>query len=206
LTAEEQRTVLVHTQGASEELAKCGFSKLAAAEHLLKIRDILLPKRVFKHFLRHNFPTCSVATAYRWIESYETAKQNLPDGVMQVAMAQGYHVIDAEMVKKAPPPRTQDRSKIVAYLSKLSTMKREVRTAELSEPNADDLMRECFNFCVTRFEKLPEGGTTRSRCLYSLFGMLMFQLGFGVKQEFEPLEVPPGYRAVRGRPKLNATA
>src|ERR1700733_7674065 len=84
LTASEQRAVFLGTQALSEEMEKYGLSKLAIGQQLVRLREILEPKRKFCDYLRRNFPTCSVATAYRWIEQYETAKEKLPESFMKV--------------------------------------------------------------------------------------------------------------------------
>ena len=201
LSAYEQRTVLIATQSLSSEMQQYGLSKLAIGKELVTLREILEPRKKFCDYLRKNFPTCSVATAYRWIENYEIAKEKLPEGFLRVAMAQGYHVIDAEMIERLPPPRTQDRAKIIAYLAKLKT----ARKVEVNgtEPAADPemLLREAFNMVRSRYFRLPEDGRTRLEWLRSLFGMLLSEMGGGKQQAFAPVEVPQEFRIVRGRPR-----
>jgi hypothetical protein len=202
LSPTEQRSVFLATQTLSEEMEKHGLSKLAIGEQLVRLREILEPKKKFCDYLRRNFPTCSLATAYRWIEQYETAKTKLPENFMKVAMSQGYHVIDAEMVELLPPPRTQDRTKIVAYLQRLKdARKRERATREQTHVNQELAMRECFNFLLSRYERLPPQGRVRSQWLEALFGMILSEVGSNTERHFTPIEVPDNFRVVRGRPR-----
>jgi hypothetical protein len=202
LAAPEQRAVFLATQTLSEEMEKHGLSKLAIGQQLVRLREILEPKKKFCDYLRRNFPTCSVATAYRWIEQYETAKDKLPESFMKVAMSQGYHVIDAEMVGIMPPPKTQDRTKIVAYLQKLKNARKEERTAR-EKTNVDEemMMRECFNFVLSRYQRLPNRNRERSKWIEVLFGIILSEIGSDTERHFAPIEVPGKFRAVRGRPR-----
>jgi hypothetical protein len=206
LSPSEQRSVLLTTQSLSEEMERHGLSKLAIGRHLVKLREILEPKKRFCDYLRRNFPTCSVATAYRWIEHYESAREVLPEGFMRVAMSQGYHVIDAELVEKNPPPRTQDRAKITAYLMKLKDERKKSRAIR-SEETVDQqaLMRECFNFVLSRFERLPQNNKQQTLWLSTLFGTLLSELGVDGDQLVRPMAIPDGFRAVKGRPKSTLT-
>jgi hypothetical protein len=176
LTPSEQRNVLLATQSLTEEMQRHGLSKLAIGRELVRLREILEPKRKFCDYLRRNFPTCSVATAYRWIENYENAKQLLPERFVDVAMAQGYHVIDAEVISKNPPPRTHDRTKIIAYLAQLSNARRSVRPAR-GAADPDALARECVNLISARYRRLPEDEVGRSMWLESLLSVLLSELG-----------------------------
>jgi hypothetical protein len=202
LTASEQRAVFVGTQSLSEEMEKCGLSKLAIGQQLVRLREILEPKRKFCDYLRRNFPTCSMATAYRWIEQYEMAKDKLPEGFMKVAMSQGYHVIDADMVELLPPPKTQDRKKIVAYLQRLKEARKQERALrDETSVNQEMAMRECFNFVLSRYERLPTQSRERGQWLEVLFGMILSEVGSNTKRYFTPIEVPDNFRVVRGRPR-----
>lgn len=204
LSASEQRIVLVEAQGLNEEMFKHGVSKLAIGEHLLKIQEVLEPKRKFTKFLKSQFRSVSPATAYRYIQNYTTTKDRLPEIVVQTAMTQGYHVIDMDMVEKMPPPRTQDRTKIIAYLDRLRLEKKVLSKEEGTEDDPRTMARECFNFICSRLDRLPNNSRSRINWLYSLFGMLMTQLGIGEEQSVTPADIPEGFRAIRGRPRIVA--
>lgn len=204
LSPSEQRQVLLETQELTEELDKFGLSKLAIGEHLVKLRDLLEPKKKFMSYLRHNFPEAfSRATAYRWIENYESANAVLPAQYVQVAMSQGYHVIDAEMVEKHPPTRTHDRSKIIAYLSKIKKEGKKLKdTEERYDP--EDVKKELFNYGCIRIARLPNNSRTRANAIVELAGLWFKEFGIGTEQSVSPLDIPEGMRAVRGRPRITA--
>jgi hypothetical protein len=195
LTPSEQRSVLLATQSLTEEMQKHGLSKLAIGKELVRLREILEPKRKFCDYLRRNFPTCSVATAYRWIENYENAKQMLPERFISVAMAHGYHVIDAAVIAKMPPPRTQDRGKIITYLAQLKkARKSSISDRKLADPHA--LKQECVNFVSARFRRLPQDDLGRSAWIESLFEDLFSEFGLN-KENFLTATIVPAEARTR---------
>lgn len=203
LSPQEQRTVLIETQALTEDMVTFGMSRLGIGEHLFNIREILEPKRVFTAFLRTHFRK-SKATAYRIIEDFLYTKERVPEIVLRTAIARGYDIIDAEIIEKMPPPKTQDRVKIVKYLEKVDAVRKEEKAAA-PEPEYDPetLMREAFNFIAMRFHRLPNNSRTRMKWLDNLFGMVMSELGVQEERTFAPVEVPEGFRAVLGRPRLS---
>lgn len=203
LNPSEQRLILVETQSLNEEMFKHGVSKLAIGEHLMKIQEVLEPKRKFTKFLKTHFRSVSPATAYRYISNYTSTKDRLPDIVVHTAMTQGYHVIDMDLVEKMPPPRTQDRTKIVAYLDRLREEKKMSKEEE-TDYDPRTMARECFNYICSRIDRLPNNSRSRINWLHSLFGMLMTHLGIGEEQSIAPADVPDGFRAIRGRPRIVA--
>ena len=202
LDAAQRRAVLIETQSLTEEMERHGLSKLAIGAHLLRLRDILEPKRKFCDYLRRHFPACSQATAYRWINNYLAAKDSLPDSFLRTAMSQGYHVIDATAVEKLPPPKTHDRTKITAYLARLKAARKEERAgASDADTDPELLLRESFHFISTRMSRLPRKGSVQAKWMASLIGMLLSEIGDAEEQSFRPVVVPKGFRVVRGRPK-----
>lgn len=204
LSPSEQRQVLLETQSLTEELDKFGLSKLAIGEHLVKLRDILEPKKKFVSYLKHNFPEAfSRATAYRWIDNYQTATNTLPAPFVEVAMSQGYHVIDAEMVEKNPPPRTHDKAKIVAYLKKIKEEgKKAAKESAGDRDDPEDVKKELFNYGCIRIARLPNNSRTRANAIVEVAGLWFSYFGIQNEQAVSPLDVPEGLRAVRGRPRL----
>jgi hypothetical protein len=201
----EQRTVLIEAQALVEEMVKFGLARLAIGEHLANLQAILEPKRIFQKFLKSHFRQ-SKATAYRYIERYQYVKDRIPDLVLRTAIAHGYDIIDAqiEIMDKMPPPKTQDRAKIVKYLEKLEAASKEGKAAEpLPEYDEETLLREAFNFVLTRLRRLPNNSRTRSRWFERLTGMVLSEAALRV-DEVAPVEVPEKFRVVRGRPRLTA--
>jgi len=207
LTASEQRAMLIETQALSEELVRFGMSRLAIGEHLHKIQTILEPKRKFVNFLKTRC-RFSRATAYRYIEAYTKVKNNVPDLVLRTAISRGYDVIDMMMMKKLPPPKTQDLKKITRYLETIEKVRRAERPSQEVDAKYDPdiLMREAFNFVSVRFNRLPDNGKSRSVWMGQLVGMMLTSLGVEEEQAFAPVNVPKEFRAVRGRPKMISAA
>jgi hypothetical protein len=201
LTPSEQRTVLLETQGFVEHRVRCGLSRLEMGKHLQALRDILEPKRIFTKFVKTqcNF---SVATAYRFISDYEQISERVPEPVLRTAIARGYDVLDPEIIKKLPPPKTEDRNKIVKYLEKVEIARKEEK-ANAPDPEYDPelLMREAFNFVIMRFNRLPNDTRGRNKWLKVLIGMLLTELAGGEEHTFPPVPIPEGFRAVLGRPR-----
>jgi len=206
LTASEQRTVLIETQALTEEMVKYGMSRLAIGERLLNLRDILEPKRKFVNFLNTQC-RFSRATAYRYINTYLSIKDRVPEVVLRTAIARGFDITDAALVEKMPPPKTHDRKKIVRYLEKIEECRREERSmAAEPEYDPDLLMREALNFVSMRFGRLPLNKQARGEWLEQLVGMLLSDLGMREEQSFVPIPVPEAFRVVRSRPKAKSAA
>jgi hypothetical protein len=208
LSASEQRSMLIETQALTEEMVKFGMSRLAIGEHLLNIRGVLEPKRKFVNFLKTQC-RFSKATAYRYIETYMRVRDNVPDLVLRTAIARGYDVIDMTIIERLPPPKTQDRTKIVKYLERIEEARRNERSTS-QEPefsyNSDTLMREAFNFVSMRFGRLPDDKKIRTRWVGQLIGMMLTELGTKEEQAFAPIDVPEEFRVVRKRTRMVSAA
>jgi len=206
LTAPEQRTVLIETQALTEEMVKYGMSRLAIGERLLNLRDILEPKRKFVNFLNTQC-RFSRATAYRYINTYLSIKDRVPEVVLRTAIARGFDLTNAALVERMPPPKTHDRTKIVKYLEKMEKYRKEERsTAAEPEYDPDLLMREALNFVAMRFNRLPLNNRARREWLEQLMGMLLSDLGVREEQSFAQIPVPDEFRVMRSRPKATSAA
>ena len=206
LTASEQRRVLIETQALTEEMVKYGMSRLAIGERLLNIRDVLEPKRKFVNFLNTQC-RFSRATAYRYINTYLSVKDRVPELVLRTAIARGFDITNAALVEKMPPPTTHDRTKIVKYLEKVEEYRREERsTAADPEYDPDTLMRETLNFVSMRFSRLALSAKQREEWLEQLIGMILSDLGVQEEQSFAPVPVPEEFRVIRGRPRITSAA
>ncbi len=206
LTASEQRTVMIETQALTEEMVKYGMSRLAIGERLLNLREILEPKRKFVNFLNTQC-RFSRATAYRYINTYLSVKDRVPEVVLRTAIARGFDITNAALVEKMPPPKTHDRTKIVKYLEKMEEYRREERsTAAEPEYDPDLLMREALNFVSMRFSRLPLNNRARGEWLEQLIGMILSDFGVRKEQSFAPVPVPEAFRVMRIRPKVESAA
>ena len=189
LSAHDQDRVKIEARALAEALAEENQSKLAIGEHLSNLRGVL--KRRFLKFLKDNFKM-SQATAYRYIDLYGVAKSKMPKPVLEMAVRQGVR-IHPEALKRNPPPKTGDTSKIQEYLDKLRPTRIEVHKS------TDILLKECVNFCYLRYQQVPN--KQKPNFQRSLLGMLMTKFGIASDQMYSPVAVPSSFIVHRGRPK-----
>jgi hypothetical protein len=197
----EQTTVKMEAQGIYDELKEEGETRIRIGEHLTKMRTILEPKRLFVKFLDFCFKM-SRATAYRYMEEYRVAKQLLPAPVLELASIR--HVpIREKVIVENPPPTTDNVVEIGEYLDRISHIA--VNPVTVST-NRDVLLKECVNYCTTRYNRLPSNKRTRDAWTRDLFGMLMNKFGLTAQTAFTPVTIPASFEVQRGRPKEVATA
>lgn len=208
LDAKERQELEREARALRSEMVKFAQSKLAIGEHLLKIHDILEPKRVFGRFLDNLRSGLSKKTAYRYIEGFQNAKAMLPDNVLREAMARGMNMLGTNekplgrytlAVKRLPAPKSDNPKVIDAYLEKVQDKTRELYSNEL-ERDEDELVKEVFRFFDARFQRLPNSHKTRRRFVETIGGMMVARLGVSSPQTFEPVAIDT-VRAVRGRPR-----
>ena len=196
LSAEEQGTVRDETQAARTALISEGQSRLTVGEHLIAIRDILEPKKMWTSYLRTTFHM-SVATAFRYIKYFEVNAKRLPKPVFAVALEMGYS-LPAKAIESTNPPKTDDREKIMQYLDRIN---KPAPKSQPAESNPDELMKSCIHFVGLQFSKLPKNSRIRGNFARNLIGMEMTVFGMGNEQSFAPVGIPENFRVVRGRPR-----
>lgn len=195
LDIDEQHTVVSQAEALAKALHQEGQSKLSIGSHLMAIRGVLQPKRMWTSFLRQKFHM-SVATAFRYIAEHETVSKALPANVMSIAMSRGYK-IKPQAIAKNPPPKTTDTKQIVHYLDKLVRPEKS-KVVVVEALDTDLALKECLNFCKTRFSKVPSG-RARTNFTRALIGMLLTTFGMS-EQTLAPVGVPDFFKAKRGRP------
>lgn len=200
LNETEQATIKQETQGLEADITQQGKTNLSIGQHLLAIRPILEPKRMFVAYLR-NF-RFSRATAYRYIDQYQAVSERLPAQVVNIAIAKGFTNIKPASIEEVPMPKTENPEKIVEWLGKVEKMRKPTPREETYD--SEILLKECYNFVHIRFQRLPNVGRTRPAWMKKLCGMLMTELGVAGDQSISPVAIPSEYRAVRGRPKEKA--
>lgn len=207
LSPAEQRTVLIETQALSEEMVNFGMARLAIGQHLVALRDILEPKRIFTKYISR-FPSFTVSSAYRWMDIYEDTKAALPEAVLRAALARGYDVIDLKLVEKNPPPKTANRVQIMQYLNGIheKSKKEKIKAASVEvEYDEYTLLRESFNFVMSRLGRLPRPTKhQQTKALRDLVGLILTTIGIEEETSFSPIDVPEDMIARRGRPPLTA--
>jgi hypothetical protein len=217
LPASEQKEVQRETQALAHSILDVGHSRLAVGQHLTSLKAILEPKRMFSKYLK--IYRLNRSTAYQHIAAYKNAKSTLPEAVLNVAMARGYNMLGnsedrplgvyTDAVKALPPPKTENVIEIETWLGKVEEKRKKIRPVSgrlAVAESPETLMKECYRFFAVRFNRLPANHKTRMRWTENLIGMMLSQLGVSGSKTFGPSAVPDGFRAVRGRPPLEAAA
>jgi hypothetical protein len=180
-------------------------SHLGIGQELFEIRRVLLPLKMWIEFLAVGFGW-SQRTAYRYIADYElAAKSNVPENVLKIAIQRGSKAISRpELVKRMPPPKTDDTQKIVAYLEKLEESK--PKSLELvKEPTVQDRLKTCIHLVSSHYDKIKD---KRQKITFaqSLIGMELTRFGYASDSTFSPIAIPENFRTVRGRPAKDKPA
>ena len=195
LDPDERETIVTQADALAKALHQEGQSKLSIGSHLVAIRGILQPKKMWTGFLRKSFHM-SVATAFRYISEHETVSKALPSNIMNIAMSRGYK-IKPQAIAKNPPPKTTDTKEIVHYLDKLVRIPKS-KVVVVEALDTDLMLKECLNFCKTRFARVPSG-RAKTNFTRALIGMLLTSFGMS-EQTLAPVAVPAFFAAKRGRP------
>lgn len=218
LSTKEQDVVKTEGEQLAVSLLNYGRSRLAIGEHLLRIKEVLEPKQLFVKFLRSfHF---SVKTAYRYMNGFENAKRELPDEILQGAMARGYNMIGeakdkplgiyTEAVKQLPPPvAPKNAEQVNAWLDSVEQVRKKVRStgsvlsiADAPTGDPELLLKECTRFVANRVSKLPKNQRALQSFVKALIGYTMTMAGIDHSMSFSPIAIPEGVRAERGRPRL----
>lgn len=201
----EQRTVLLETQGLTEQIVMWEMSRLAMGKHFKALQAVLEPKRIFTKFCRRFSRLFSVKTIYRWIALYDGTGKEVPELVLHTAIAQGFDIINERMIqqmKKTPLPKTHDRAKIVKYLEKVEATVKEEKVVEIQRYTPEIGMKAAFHSVMRHYKKVPPD--KQSGWMEELIGLLMTKAGMMKKKPFAPVAVPKAFEVARGRPRLTA--
>lgn len=197
LQEREQSVVRDQTRALFETIHEAGKQRLKIGEHLVKVRDVLEPHRMFERYLK----SCrfSRATAYRMMDDYNAARTILPSPIMQVALMRPNQRLDAKMIKSSPPPKTTDPVVINEYLDNL-TKKSRAKQLQNIENNPEVLQKQAFNAVRNYYDKLPKGSFRRT-WMKSLTSMLLTLAGVPEDASVSPTAIPEGMVSVLGRPR-----
>lgn len=203
LSSSEQTTVKQETAALDKALLQAGNARLAIGEHLFRIREILEPKRMFTQYILAHSHLRSKATAYRYIDIYTAARTILPAPVLRIALLRGNDKLNIKLMEATPAPKTTNIVRINEYLDE---MERPGPRLVENDNTPTQLQKECYNYVHLRFQRLPNNSKTRTNWLHALAGMLLAELGVSGAQSIEPIAIPAGFRAVRGRPVTKGNA
>lgn len=218
LNKDEQTAVKTEGEQLAVALLNYGRSRLAVGEHLLKIKEVLEPHKLFVKFLR-NFHF-SVKSAYRYMNGFTNAKKMLAEPVLQGAMARGLNMIGesedkplgiyTEAARQLPPPTNPTAQQVNAWLDSVETVRKKLRgstinsvaTIEAQVGDPELMLKECVRFVENRYKKLPANGRTRTAWAHRLVSYVMTVAGIEHAETVKPVAIPEGFRAAVGRPRL----
>lgn len=216
LDKKDQTVVERETKLLSEDLKGYGRSRLAIGERLTNIKT-RIPRGMFVRFLDN--VNLKRSWAYNQMTAYRNASKWLPKPVVDAAMARNMQMLGiteekplgvyTDVVKRVPPPKTDDLTKIHNWLDSLEesrkkSLMRHSNRIEIVEDDPEVLLKQSYRFVSGRMKKLNTRGRARRAFVENLFGMLLSELGVSQGQTFEPQAVPEDFRAVVGRPSLAA--
>lgn len=200
LQTSEQATITTETMQIASCLHNVSQAKIAVGEHLSKVREILEPKRLFTVYLKTMFHL-SKATAYRYVELYDTAKSSLPELILQAAMMRPDDRLTVKAIKDAPkPPRTTNVVKINEYLDSIQA--RKPITVVRQESSPESVKKAMFHSAHLLLARIA--GKQKQAVLSDVVGMLLTDIGIASEQRFSPQGIPDSFRATRGRPRKAA--
>ena len=196
-------------------------SGLAMGKHLTNIYETCEPYSGAFRKICTSFKFVE-RTAYRYMQTYNNAKQAFPEAVLQAALARGLNVLSyspeqplgkyTDIVKRLPPPRHADENAAHEYVEKLeqaykaekrekaASGEKEEKVQVVTDPEA--LLRQNFRGIKNALSHLS--GRQREKWFCKLVGMAMTQAGFQSARSFEPEGVPDDFRQGPGRPRLEA--
>ena len=216
LERKKQTVVEREVKLLSEDLKGYGRSRLAIGERLCNIKE-QVPKGMFVRFL--DTVNLKRSWAYNQMTAYNNATKWLPKPVVDVAMSRNMQMLGisedkplgvyTDVVRRLPPPKTEDPIKINNWLDSLEesrkkSLLRSNRAVEIIEEDSDVLLKQSYRFVSGRLKKLSNRGRARRAFLENLFGMLLSEIGISQGQTFEPQAVPDDFKPVVGRPSLLA--
>jgi hypothetical protein len=197
LDPSEQQTVIQNSIAVLKARQAEGQSVYEIGRHLITLREILYPRKMWTEFLRFTF-RMSVATGFRYIKYTKTMDKKLSPPIIDVVIEMGYS-IPLKALEASRPPKTEDKDQIVRYLDRLSA--RPARTTSI-EVTPDFALKNLLNEVILTVNKLPPNGRTRQAFLTRFIGMVLAQHGYSQETTFSPVEFPDEFRVFRGRPRL----
>jgi hypothetical protein len=204
----------MHTVAASR--MRMGVSRLEMGENLLEMRDRLekMGSRSFTKLVKGlNF--LSRATAYAYIENYETAVKHNTLPVVKGMMAMGLDILSTdakplgkytEASKRLIPPKTENGTQVRAYLDDVIKAHRRLEARNINrEPDIDydKLVQNVYRSFTTNLRKIPlTSKKRRETFLERAVGMCLWEFG-GTSSRTFTAEVPPDEMKLKaiGRPR-----
>lgn len=201
LSAGEQKTLKTETLEFMDEMKTMRQSRTRAVVHLMKVRDLLLPKG---HWVRYMQSLAhSSRSSYRWLN--RANELELPAPVLEAAADRGIDLIHASYLnplKQLPPPKTfadadPGDPKVGHYLDRVEALRgQEGPAATLL--TSEDGEKRAWRAVIREWERVGSRG--RSAWGLRLIGRLMHRMSLPA-QRVEPEAPPADFKPVAGYPK-----
>lgn len=194
LNPKEQELVRSETHALGEELYFARKSRSAIGKHLVALRAVLEPKKMWSPLLHNGF-NMSKSTAYNYINEYLVLSQKLTPVFVEIALRRGLN-LNPVVIDANPPPKTEDATEIMSYLQKIQSIRPE---ASGHDPKPEDILRECVKIVLTRYGRLHK--RSRAKFIQDFVSMLLARTGMSGPQTFTPESVPDKVAVFRSRVK-----
>lgn len=173
--------------------------KQSAALHLLKVRKILLPLKLYETYLNglSDQKILSRATANRYVREYEYMQLALPGPVFKQALDED-RKINVSLIEHIPPPKGDDPEENKVWLERVAAPAKKLKP--VGDPTEYSL-KNTFNTVRLAYQDLPKNPKTRQKWVLDLCSASLHMLGVSTSQTIQPSPLPEHLKVVRGRPR-----
>jgi len=215
LEPELRKKVVILTNQLQTAMTGLGTSAIEIGRTLKELEMLLKPRKIWVPYL-NSIPGFSTASAYRYINAYETAQDKLPKVVLDRVLALGVPMIGT---KDEPygkytkvitdgnlrPPSGKDVTALQAddWIKKVVNASKEAHGASRARtPDAGEYQRQAYVAVLRRVQKIPTD--KRISWLHELFGFVLGNMGIDATFNVEPMNPPREF--TEGSPDLSQAA
>jgi len=200
LKSAEQAIVRRETDELLRSIAMVGNGRLAIGKHLQEISNVLTPRRLFEKYLRLEglrMFNISRVTAFRFIKLYQVSQTYMPAPALRVALMRPNQMLDADLIKATPPPKSSDPEIIDKYLESVSKPPR----GKVQIGMSDERVRkgECIYFLRVQLKKIAPH--RRAAAAKEIAGYLLTLAGHASSITVHPLAIPDEFQLKKRGPK-----
>lgn len=176
--------------------------KQNVAMHLLKVRKILLPLKLYETYLYglNKQKIISRSTANRYVREYEYMQLALPAPVFQQALDED-RKINVSLIEHIPPPKGDDPEENKVWLERVAAPGKKLKpVGNVAEASLAITFAQVKN----AYGHLPANHKTRQKWVTDLCGAALHMLGVTTGQTINPSPLPDHMLKKRGRPRKDA--
>lgn len=201
LSQSEQKTVQNETVAFAGAVHRMRQSRLEAAYHLQKVKNVLLAKGHFNKYVQSLAQ--SGRSSYRWLN--RVTELSLPAAVIEAAIDKGVDLVQSsyvQAIKQLPPPKaladaTASDPKVAHYLERVEAARADVAPA-VSQLTPSESERTAWRAVMREFKRVP----SRSRGAWGLRLLARLMGGMSIPtQRIEQEAVPGDFKPKAGYPK-----